>query len=58
MQHSIMDGQGMGAESREPAAGCGWGLGSRSRLGQDSDVMEGQGKVGDATFHDLYRGSD
>jgi hypothetical protein len=37
-------------ESRELTAGCGWGLGSRSGLGQDGDVMEGQGMAGDVTF--------
>jgi hypothetical protein len=48
----------MGGESRELAAGCGWELGSRSRLRQDGDVMEGQGIVQDVTFHDLDRGFD
>jgi hypothetical protein len=32
--------------------GCGWGLGSRSGLGWDGDMMEGQGVVEDATFRD------
>jgi hypothetical protein len=42
-------------ESRELAVQYGWGLRSRSRLGQDSDVMVGQGMVEDVTFRDLDR---
>jgi hypothetical protein len=52
IQCSVMGEQGMRMESRELTAGCGRGLGSRSRLGWDGDMMEGQGIVGDATFHD------
>jgi hypothetical protein len=42
-------------ESRKLVVGCGWGLGSGSRLGWDSNVMEWQGMVGDMTFHDADR---
>jgi hypothetical protein len=48
----------MGAESRELAAGCGWGFRSGSGLRQHSDVMEGQGMAEDATFHDSDMGHD
>jgi hypothetical protein len=51
----VMDGRGMGAESRELVAGCGRGFGSKSGLGRDGDAMEGQGVVGDATFRDSER---
>jgi hypothetical protein len=50
-----MGRQGTWIESRELAAGCRWGLGIRSGLGWNGDVMEGQGLAGDATFHDLDR---
>jgi hypothetical protein len=52
----VTDGQGMGAESRELAAGCGRELGSGSGLGKDSDATEGQGAAEDATFRDSDRG--
>jgi hypothetical protein len=42
----------MWMKSRELVAGCGWGLGSTSGLGRDGDMMEGQGAMEDATFHD------
>jgi hypothetical protein len=53
-----MDGRGMGAESRELAAGCGWELGSGSGLGRDGNAAEGQGTAEDATFRDSDRGRD
>jgi hypothetical protein len=56
MQCSVMDGRGMGVESRELMAGCGWELGSGSRLGRDGDMMEGQGIVEDTTFRNSDRG--
>jgi hypothetical protein len=34
-------------------AGYRWELGNSSRLGQYSNMMEGQGMVGDITFYDL-----
>jgi hypothetical protein len=34
---------------------CRWELGSGSRLGQDSNATEGQGIMGDVTFHNLDR---
>jgi hypothetical protein len=55
-QRSVMDGRGMGAESRELTGGCGWELGSGSGLGKDGDVTEGQGAAEDATFRDSDRG--
>jgi hypothetical protein len=45
----------MGAESRELMVGYRWGFGSSIGLGWDSNMMEGQGMVGDATLHDLDR---
>jgi hypothetical protein len=48
----------MGAESREPVAGCGRELGSGSGLGRDGDVVEGQGMAEDMTFRDSDRGRD
>jgi hypothetical protein len=36
-------------------AGCGWGLGRGSGLGQDGDTTEGQGMAGDRTFRDSDR---
>jgi hypothetical protein len=50
ISRSVMDERGMGAESRELMAGCGQELRSGSRLGRDSDMIEGQGTVEDATF--------
>jgi hypothetical protein len=35
--------------------GYGWDFRSRSRLGWDSDMAEGQGIAGDITFHDSDR---
>jgi hypothetical protein len=55
IQCSVVGTQGMWTESRELAAGYRWGLGSRSRLRQDGNAMEGQGMVGYVTFHDLDR---
>jgi hypothetical protein len=55
-QHSVTDGGGMGAESRELMAGHGWELGSRSRLRWDGNAMERQGIVEDVTFRDSDRG--
>jgi hypothetical protein len=51
----VMGGQGMQTESRELTVEYRWGLGNGSRLGWDSDMMEGQGVVGDGTFHDSDR---
>jgi hypothetical protein len=57
-QRSVMDGRGMGAESRELVAGCGRELGSGSGLGWDGDAAEGQGVVEDMTFRDSDRWRD
>jgi hypothetical protein len=43
-------------ESRELIIVYRWELGSKSRLGQDDDVIEGQGIVEDVTFHNSDRG--
>jgi hypothetical protein len=40
----------MGVESREHVLWCGWGLGSRSGLGQYGNIAEGQGIIEDITF--------
>jgi hypothetical protein len=42
-------------ESSELTVVCRWGLGSRSRLRQSGDTMEGQGIAGDTTFRDSDR---
>jgi hypothetical protein len=45
----------MGMVSKELAVGCRPDFGSGSGLGQDSNVPEGQGVAGDATFRDSDR---
>jgi hypothetical protein len=45
----------MWMELRELVVRCGRRLGGGSGLRWDSDAMEGQGMVGDTTFHDLDR---
>jgi hypothetical protein len=42
-------------ESRELIMRCRWGLRSGSRLGQNGNMTEGQGMVGDMTFRDSDR---
>jgi hypothetical protein len=46
----------MEAESRELIVGMDGDLGAGAGLEKDSDAMEGQGIMEDATFHDSDRG--